>query len=209
MVAASVVFLAILAVVIGYQVFRAGRLPETARNVAIWLGIGLALFVGYTLRHDFADLGRRVEAELFPTDGVADGDNAIRIAIGQDGHFRIRALVNGVPVLFFVDTGATLVVLSQTDALRIGINPHSLTYDKSAMTANGAVAMAEVRLDRVSIGGFPFRQVPAVVTSGPLEISLLGMSFLRRLESFSMDRGTMVLRFQGAATDVSPDALPY
>ena len=97
---------------------------------------------------------------------------------GRDGHFHLTAQVNGAPVRFLVDTGASDVVLTRDDAVRVGLDPARLDFTRRAMTANGPVMTAPVRLDRVAVGELEARTVPAVVGGGELFQSLLGMSYL-------------------------------
>jgi aspartyl protease family protein len=92
------------------------------------------------------------------------------------------------------DTGASVVVLTASDARRAGINAAGLVYDVPVTTANGSAMAAEVRLDEISVGPIVMRKVPALVAKpGVLEESLLGMSFLERLKSYSVERGKLIL----------------
>jgi len=94
-----------------------------------------------------------------------------------------------------VDTGATRIALSHSDAEFVGLRMRSRDFVKRVATANGHVMVAPVRLDEVEIGEISLRDVEAVV-QGPdgSEISLLGMSFLSRLKSFETSGGRLVLR---------------
>jgi aspartyl protease family protein len=77
-----------------------------------------------------------------------------------------------------VDTGASNVVLSRTDARRLGIDPDSLAFVGAAQTANGTVRTALVRLPEVSLGPWQDRNVAAYVNDGNMDLSLLGMDYL-------------------------------
>ena len=94
---------------------------------------------------------------------------------------------------FLVDTGASQVVLNQEDAARIGLNPDTLNYSGIAQTANGEVATAPVRLDRVELGEIKDIRVIASVNSGQMESSLLGMSYLSRFKSIEIHRDILIL----------------
>ena len=90
--------------------------------------------------------------------------------------------VNGAHVRFLVDTGATLVTLSASEAKRLGID-YRRGQQAVSQTANGRVLVYRVRLDSVTVGGMTIRDVDAVVNDAPgMEVSLLGMSFLNRTE---------------------------
>jgi aspartyl protease family protein len=101
--------------------------------------------------------------------------------------------VNGTPVDFVVDTGATDMVLSREDAARIGLDPGDLAYTGIASTANGQVRTARVRLDEVSLGGITDRGVTASVNAGEMSGSLLGMSYLHRFERIEIANGRLIL----------------
>ena len=111
---------------------------------------------------------------------------------GAGGHFLLKALVNGVPIDFVVDTGATEVALTMADARAVGLHPGNLVFDQVAHTANGDAREAAVRLHEIRLGGFATNDVPALVGPG-LGSSLLGMSFLSRLRHFEMRDGKLVI----------------
>ena len=110
------------------------------------------------------------------------------------GEFSVAARVNGARVTFLFDTGASMVVLTAADARRAGVNVAGLVYDVPVTTANGAALAAEARLDQIAVGPILMRSVPALVARpGALEQSLLGMSFLERLKSYTVERGRLIL----------------
>jgi clan AA aspartic protease (TIGR02281 family) len=108
------------------------------------------------------------------------------------GHVALTAMVNGTPVRFLVDTGASRVTLTAVDARAVGISPGELVFNQRSQTANGLareapVTLREIRIDRLSIDN-----VSAAVNEN-LTVSLLGMSFLRRLKSFEMRDGALTI----------------
>lgn len=172
----------LLAVVGGYFLIESrGRLGKSAQQAAIW---GL-IFVGAVA---VSGLWGDVRRAALPGEALVRGDT-VEVAVSQDGHYYLTAEVNGAKVLFVVDTGASDIVLTQRDAERAGLDPGGLAYFGTAMTANGRVATAPVTLTSFVLGGVEERDVPAVVNGGPLDTSLLGMSWLGRHEAtFSRDR---------------------
>ncbi len=108
-----------------------------------------------------------------------------------DGHFYADAQVNGATVRFMVDTGASMVVLTEADAQRAGIQ---LPSERAlAMGVGGPVEITPVTVDRIAIGGIEARGVQAAVAE-QLPVSLLGQSYLQRLGSVEIRGDVMVLR---------------
>lgn len=132
---------------------------------------------------------RRAQAASNPEPG------SVSIPAGDYGHFRTEAEINGRPVDVMVDTGASLVALTQEDADRLGIYVHPGDFTHTAKTANGTARVAPVTISRISIGDITVRDVPAVVSEkGKSDLTLLGMSFLGRLSRVEMRDGTLVLQ---------------
>jgi aspartyl protease family protein len=117
---------------------------------------------------------------------------SVTLAADASGHFFAEGAINGSPVRFLVDTGATVIALSATDAARLGID-----YRKgrrvSVSTANGVAPAWLIKLDAVRLGAIELTLVDAVVHERDgLPAALLGMSFLSRLE-MRRDGQTMTL----------------
>lgn len=111
------------------------------------------------------------------------------------GHFIAEPLVNGTRLRMLVDTGASFVALSAEDAGRAGVFPNAADFRLSISTANGTIQAAPVKLREIRVGSIVLRDVEAaVLPAGRLKESLLGMSFLRRLSSFQIADGSLVLK---------------
>jgi aspartyl protease family protein len=183
-----VYLLLLLAFVAGFLLTgRRHRIGRSLRDFAVWVLIFAMVVIAYGFRDVLRD-------ELLPASMVSHPDGSIELRRASDGHFHAEALVNGVPVRFLVDTGASEVVLSAADAVRVGIDPASLSFIGRARTANGVVATAPVRLARVELGGWTDAGVPASVGAGELDVSLLGMSYLDRFASIRIEGDRMTLR---------------
>lgn len=111
-----------------------------------------------------------------------------------DGHFWATARVNGIPVKFLVDTGASLVALSERDARRIGLNTDELEHNAEVRTASGRISAATATIQAIEIDGVTVTDVKAVVIEEGLEHSLLGMSFLNRLDGWDVTPNAIVIR---------------
>ena len=110
-----------------------------------------------------------------------------------DGHYWASARVNNQPVKFLVDTGASLVALSKRDARRLGIDTDNLQRNAEVRTAAGRVKAATTVLDAITIDGVTVRNVSAVVIEEGLEHSLLGMSFLNRLDGWDVTTQAIII----------------
>ncbi len=134
-------------------------------------------------------------------EGGEDEDEAeyrfgeLEIESGQYGHFLLEAEVNGEPVDFLVDTGASLVVLDSETAERLGFDVDSLEFTGMSNTANGTAPFARIILDEIVVGDLTVNAVEAAVHKLPMKNSLLGMSFLARLEGYEVRDGRLVLRW--------------
>ncbi|MFO1046699.1 MAG: TIGR02281 family clan AA aspartic protease [Geminicoccaceae bacterium] len=122
-----------------------------------------------------------------------DGWNSVALRRDARGHYRVSAQVDGLPIEFVVDTGASDVVLSPADAARLGFRPGQLRFTGRASTANGTVALAPVTLREVRIGQLSRRGVAAVVNGADMPVSLLGMSFLSSLERWEAQGDRLML----------------
>jgi aspartyl protease family protein len=137
----------------------------------------------------------RAEASI-PMDIAPAGLTSERaeIAKGSDGHFWAEGEVNGEPVRFLVDTGATAVALTPADAQRLGFNLDELKYSYTVVTAGGQTRAAAVKLDSVSVAGAEIAGVDALVIEKGLDTSLLGMTYLGRLSRFEATRQALFLQ---------------
>ena len=125
-----------------------------------------------------------------PPAGAAEA--VIRAA--RNGHFITNVELEGVRVRAVIDTGASVVAIPHDVAEEVGLEPDSLDYDKVMGTANGQVKAASVTLSEVAVEDVSVADVEAVVMPrGALHVVLIGMSFLNRLESFSVEGKTLYL----------------
>jgi aspartyl protease family protein len=112
---------------------------------------------------------------------------------GSYGHFMVDATVNGETLRFMVDTGASSIFLTPQDAERLGWPAQRLDFSERYETAGGAVRAAPVILRSLRIGQLELYDLPASVGEQPGSISLLGMTFLQRFESYEVRGDTLIL----------------
>jgi clan AA aspartic protease (TIGR02281 family) len=130
-------------------------------------------------------------------EGSLDNESNLEYVVqpGAGGHYVVEATVNGAPLTFLVDTGASDIVLTMADAERLGLHPGSLHFTQRFATANGEVRGAPVVLREIRVGQFSLFDVPASVNEAPLRVSLLGMSFLQKLNGYAVENGRLILRW--------------
>jgi aspartyl protease family protein len=183
---------------ISARVFTAGPInwSQKTRHAAVWIGIVMVAALGFTYRAELLGVGQRLRGELIPSYAQSGGAHELVVTQGESG-FTVMGQVNGQPVRFVVDTGATDTVLSPADAHRAGLDTPSLEFDHLAETANGTGRGARAVAATLSVGSIGFTNVPVVINQAPMSGSLLGMSFLRRLESFEVRDGRLFLKGPG------------
>lgn len=184
---ARVAYLVLLLIAVGgfLLVELRERPGKTLRMVAAW---GL-IFLGAIA---LAGLWGDIRNTLAPQARMLDGGR-IEVPMGNDGHFHLTAQVNGTPVSFIIDTGASSIALGPADAARVGIDPDRLAYAGQARTANGTVGTAAVTLDSVTLGEIHDTGVPAMVLQSDLDQSLMGMSYLSRFARVSIQQNRLIL----------------
>ncbi len=201
MIAGIVASLALL-IFIGLPALRQyrGQLPKAVSDLLIWVAIMLALVLGYAFRHDFQYIYQRMAGELMPpghTLSVSDetGQHAVRIRRQPNGQFTARAEVNGATVSMLVDTGASTIVLTSSDASAAGIDLARLGYTIPVRTANGTAYAAASSLNAITVGTITMYGVRILIAKpGTLDQSLLGMNFLTRLRSYEFSGEFLTLR---------------
>lgn len=169
------------------------------KQALAWIAIAFVLVVIYTAKDDLMGLGgqfgHRVVSGLVPTKPVQATPGVVYLTRNmRSGHFHVDALVNGTVVSFLVDTGASDVAISTSDARRLGFDLDKLSYTTPYQTANGVTMAARVKIDEIKVGDIAVRDVAASIGRGNMDMSLLGMSFLNRIGSIEVKGDRLVLR---------------
>jgi aspartyl protease family protein len=173
------------AIAASYFVSQRGQMGKVAQQASIW---GL-IFVGVIAA---AGLWGDIRGSVAPQQSITAGGD-ITLPRQSDGHFYARLDVNGQPITFMVDTGASQVVLTQDDAQQAGIDTDALRYLGQASTANGVVRTAQVTLGQVTLSDVTLADVPAVVNEGQMDGSLLGMTYLRNFSNIQIKDDALIL----------------
>lgn len=196
---ASLVFLSLIGTLVASGLIAGRqRLGSMARQALIWTGIVVMLIAGYEYRYELQNAASRVSAGLIPGSPMsatgADGSQTVTITRNRR-HFATSARVNGEPLRFIIDTGASTVVLTHEDADAIGFDTSTLDYVIPVATANGMTRAAPISLQSMEVGGIVRRDVAALVAEpGQLFENLLGMNFLDTLAGFEVRGDRLILR---------------
>ena len=170
------------------------RFSQAIKAVLIWLVLAAALAVGYTYRFELREVADRVMAEFIPGHAATRG-RTVEVSRGQGGNFIVLTQVNGARLPMILDSGASSVVLTHDAAKAAGLPLEMLSYSVAVDTANGRTRAAPVTLQSIAVGGLVEREVAALIAQpGQLRQSLLGMSFLNRLQSWEVRGDRLMLR---------------
>ena len=170
----------------GVLLTRRGQMGKTLRQFGLWALIFGGIVMVYGIWEDIS------RSSMGSFARVNERGNVV-LEKQRDGHFHATVVINGAPIDTLVDTGATLTVLTPQDATRAGFDMDRLQFSGQARTANGIVATAPIRLDRVALGPFEERNVSAAVNGGNLDKSLLGMEFLNRFGRLEITRDQLII----------------
>ena len=184
------VYLAILgsAIIVPFLISNRHRMGQMLQQAAIWALIFVGGVVVYGMWDD-------ISQTAVPRQTVIAGEagSVVEVPRSRDGHYHMELVVNGAPVRFVVDTGASDLVLTRSDAEAAGVAMDDLRFTGRAQTANGEVRTADVRLAEVALGDSVDRDVRAVVNEGEMRQSLLGMSYLQHFGRIEIENDRLRL----------------
>jgi aspartyl protease family protein len=166
------------------------------RSVLTFAGMAIvvAVVTPKLIEHIGAQRSTETPVAMTAAAPITHSSRSVVINADAQGHFRVEARVDGRRLDFMLDTGASLIALTVTDAARIGIRPARGDYTARVRTANGTVKAAQVQIGTIEIDGIRVNDVPALVLPDEaLSENLLGLSFLSRLRRFEYARGKLVL----------------
>lgn len=119
----------------------------------------------------------------------------VQLQADERGHYAGSFRINGKSIDGLIDTGATYVAINESTARRLGFSGNGLDFKYAVNTANGQTKAAHITLDRMEIGSIRVRDVEAfVLRDNALSGTLVGMSFLKKLDSYRVADGTLQLK---------------
>jgi aspartyl protease family protein len=167
------------------------RIPlgQGAKMGLAWLAIFGLAFAIFAFRDDFSRIGQRLRAEITGAP-IVEGET-VRIPISEDGHFWVRAKINGESVRFMVDSGASITTISRQTAEAAGI---AIGREKAVVsTANGPAWVTKATARRLELGSIARSDFPIDVSEQE-DMNLLGMNFLSTLSSWRVEGNMLVLQ---------------
>ena len=164
------------------------------RDAAIIIGVSLAATAWFQNRPAPEATQAEVTTPVVaPTSRTPRQTASTLTLYKQRGQFYADGYANGGTIPFLVDTGASVVALRLEDARAAGIDTYALDYSAIVSTANGRTRAAPVTLKTLTIGPITQSDVRALVLEDGLEISLLGMTFLEKLQKFEATGDSLTL----------------
>jgi len=171
-----------------------GRLPVLGRTMRMGSTLGLMgvlLLVVLQLSRLDPRFSMAVPEIGLPAQVVDGGET--RVPMAADGHYWIRAKVNGHEASFLVDTGATLTAISTDTAELAGLEPRAGALPMRMQTANGPVAAEVTAIDELRFGNVAARGLDAIIAPGLGSTNVIGMNLLSRLASVRIEQGVLIL----------------
>lgn len=175
--------------VLGGLMARREPFARLATMALAWVAIFAGGFVLFTFRDDLGMVAQRLRAEA--TGAPVQKGETIRIPLAIDGHFWVEGRINGEPVKFLVDSGATMTTIGSDTARRAGV-ALSPGRDQLVRTGNGMVRVASGYADRLAVGPIERDGMRLHVAQGE-NINVLGMNFLSSLERWGVEGRWLVL----------------
>lgn len=174
----------------------ARRLPmkQYLKMILAWVAIFAAVFVVLSFRPEFEMVWSRVTGELTgaPRQSVEGGE--IRLVRQDDGHFWLRAELNGHQTDMMVDSGASLTAINSETARDAKLVLDSEDRSIELNTANGIIKARTAKVASMTVGDFAIEQHDVVVADGFGDTNVVGMNFLDDFESWNVTGDVMTLK---------------
>ena len=186
----SLYLLMAVMLVLGSLMSRREPLARTLTLALTWLAMFGAGFVVFTFRDDLGVVAQRLKSEATGAPVVAGQE--LRIPMAIDGHFWVVASVNGTPVKFLVDSGATMTTIGRLTAADAGV---AVSADRGQLvrTGNGVVMVASGRAATLTVGSIARGDVGLHIADGD-ELNVLGMNYLSSLDRWGVEGRWLVLK---------------
>jgi len=185
----SLYLLMAVMLVAGSLIARREKFAKLATMALAWVAIFGAGFVLFTFRDDLGYVAQRLKAEA-TGDPVVEGQE-LRIPMAIDGHFWVEGQLNGVPVKFLVDSGATMTTIGRETAAAAGV-PVSTGRNQVVRTGNGMLRVATGRAQSLAIGPIERGNVGLHIADNE-DLNVLGMNYLSTLQRWGVEGRWLIL----------------
>lgn len=186
--------LALYAVAAALIIMLLQRIPFVGRIIRFAISLALFAFLIFILLQQAPYLPElsRIASSLGLDDQKVEGKE-LRVKMASDGHFWVRASINGIERRMLIDSGATITALSQSTAQAAGVDAHSTLAPVVLRTANGATPARTGSVDELRVGNIVARNLKIVTAPGLGSLDVLGMNFLSKLDSWRVEGRTLIL----------------
>ncbi|HEY0629498.1 MAG TPA: TIGR02281 family clan AA aspartic protease [Sphingomicrobium sp.] len=186
----SLYLLMAIMLVAGSLIARRGKFARTATMALAWIAIFGAGFILFTFRDDLGYVAQRLKAEATGAP-VVEG-REVRIPMAIDGHFWVEGSLNGRPIKFLVDSGATMTTIGRESAALTGVtvNPNRTQIVR---TGNGMLRVATGRADTLAVGPIERSDVGLHIADRE-DLNVLGMNYLSSLRRWGVEGRWLILQ---------------
>ena len=186
----SLYLLMAMMLVAGSLIARRERFAKLATMALAWIAIFGAGFVLFTFRDDLGYVAQRLKTEATGEPLVIGKE--VRIPMAIDGHFWVEGSLNGMPVKFLVDSGATMTTIGRDTAEAAGVAV-STGRGQVVRTGNGMLRVATGRAGTLSVGPIERSDVGLHIAEHE-DLNVLGMNYLSTLERWGVQGRWLILQ---------------
>ena len=176
--------------VLGALINRREPIAKLLVMALAWLAIFGGGFVLFTFRDNLGYIAQRLKTEATGQPLVAGQE--VRIPMAIDGHFWVNGEINGAPVKFLVDSGATVRTIDRATAIRAGATVAE-SREPVVRSGNGFIKVARGRADRLQIASIERDNVGLHIVDND-DMNVLGMNFLSTLRRWGVEGRWLILQ---------------
>ena len=186
----SLYLLMAIMLVAGSLIARREPFAKMATMALAWIAIFGAGFVLFTFRDDLGYVGQRLKAEA--TGNPVVKGQEVRIPMSIDGHFWVEGSLNGMPVKFLIDSGATMTTIGRDTAESAGVTI-ATGRGQVVRTGNGMLRVATGTADSLSVGPIERSNVGLHIADHE-DLNVLGMNYLSTLQRWGVEGRWLILQ---------------
>jgi aspartyl protease family protein len=174
----------------------ARRLPlkQTAKMILAWVAIFAVAFIIMSFRPEMKMAWNRITGELTGAPRQTVEGDEVRLVRQDDGHFWLRAELNGYQADLMVDSGATTTAINGDTARAAKLVLDPVEESVELDTANGVIKARTTTVKALTVGGLSIVDHDVVVSDGFGDTNVAGMNFLNTFESWNVTGDVMTLK---------------